>query len=106
MQFRHALSRTPTAQILYGTAALAWGGAIAAAAADVDTDIMLLLAVAALATTIIAFQHTMLGRHQAISERLNQTILSRPHDRDHEVTGPYAVVASLRERRGPRENLG
>jgi len=100
VQFRHALSRTLTAQILYGTAALAWGGASAAAAENVRTDVMLLLAVAALATTIIAFQHTMLGRHQAISESLTRAVVNRPHDRDHEVTGPFATVSGLRERRG------
>ena len=101
MQFRHALSQTLTAHrpaILYTIAAAAWGGAIAAAAEDVDTDIMLLTAVAALASVVIAFQHTMLMRHQQAADRLNRAILSRPHDRDHEETGPFAIVSALHGR--------
>ena len=105
MQFRHALSRTLTAHrsaCLYAAAAVTWGGATAAAWEDVDTDAMMLLVVAALASVVIAFQHTMLTRHQQAADRLNRAILSRPHDRDHEVTGPFATVSGLHERRGQR----
>ena len=108
MHIRHALSQTLAAHrpaILYSTAATAWGGAIAAAIEDVDIDAMLLVAVAALASVVIAFQHTMLVRHQQSADRLNRAILSRPHDRDHEETGPYATVAALRERRAHGGNL-
>lgn len=103
MPFRPALSRTLTAHrsaCLYATAAATWAGAIAAAAEDVGIDVMLLMSVAALASAVIAFQHAALLRHQQASEALARTVLSRPHDRDHEETGPYAIVSSLRERRG------
>ncbi len=101
MSLRTALSQTLAAHrpaTLYSISAVTWGGAIAAAVKDVDIDAMLVIAVAALASVVIAFQHTMLLRHQQAADRLNRAILSRPHDRDHEVTGPYASVASLRER--------
>jgi len=101
VQFRHALSQTLAAHrpaCLYSLATVTWGGAIAAAVDDVDIDAMLVFAVAALASVVIAFQHAMLIRHQETTESLNRTILSRPHDRDHEETGPYATVAALHGR--------
>jgi hypothetical protein len=99
---RPALSRTLAAHrpaLLYSGAAVTWGGAIAAAVQDVDTDAMLLFAAGALASAVIAFQHAMLTRHQAVSEALTRAVVNRPHDRDHEVTGPFAAVSELRERR-------
>ena len=104
--FRHALSQTLAARrpvILYGIAAITWGGAIAATADDVRGDFTRLLSTAALAATVIAFQYAAFLRHRHDSEEarrateaLTRAILSRPHDRDHEVTGPYATVSGLR----------
>ena len=92
---------------MYGIAAVTWGGAIAATADNVHGDIMRLLTTAALAATVIAFQYAAFLRHRHDSEEarrateaLTRAILSRPHDRDHEETGPFATVSALRERRG------
>lgn len=94
--------------ILYATSAVTWAATAAAAYEDVDMDAMLLLAAAALASALIAFQHAMLTRHAAASEALTRAIINRPHDRDHEETGPFAPVApvselpAFRERRASR----
>jgi len=97
---------------MYGIAAVTWGGAIAATADNVHGDIMRLLTTAALAATVIAFQYAAFLRHRHDSEEarrateaLTRAILSRPHDRDHEETGPFAIVSALHGRSARGGNL-